>query len=145
MLVPLLVPALEPESLERLGPRERSLSLLRLLVSPPLRRPQPRPLELVELELELELELLELELLPLELLLRLPLLRPSLPRLLLPLLRLLLPLLLLLLLLRPSPPRRPCALTITADKSTPHTINNGTITEVSNLLTILSGVMFSLL
>ncbi len=141
MLVPLLVPALEPESLERLGPRERSLSLLRLLVSPPLRRPQPRPLELVELELEL----LELELLPLELLLRLPLLRPSLPRLLLPLLRLLLPLLLLLLLLRPSPPRRPCALTITADKSTPHTINNGTITEVSNLLTILSGVMFSLL
>ncbi len=141
MLVPLLVPALEPESLERLGPRERSLSLLRLLVSPPLRRPQPRPLELVELELEL----LELELLPLELLLRLPLLRPSLPRLLLPLLRLLLPLLLLLLLLRPSPPRRPCALTITADQSTPHTINNGTITEVSNLLTILSGVMFSLL
>ena len=142
--MPLLVPALEPESLERLGPRERSLSLLRLLVSPPLRRPQPRPLELVELELEL----LELELLPLELLLRLPLLRPSLPRLLLPLLRLLLPLLLLLLLLlllRPSPPRRPCALTITADKSTPHTINNGTITEVSNLLTILSGVMFSLL
>ncbi|PYS44154.1 MAG: hypothetical protein DMF71_04730 [Acidobacteria bacterium] len=141
VLVPEFVLALEPESLERLGPRERSLSLLRLLVSPPLRRPQPRPLELVELELEL----LELELLPLELLLRLPLLRPSLPRLLLPLLRLLLPLLLLLLLLRPSPPRRPCALTITADKSTPHTINNGTITEVSNLLTILSGVMFSLL
>jgi len=135
VLVPLLVPALEPESLERLGPLGRSLSLLRLLASPPFRRPQPRPLEL----LELELELLELELLPLELLLRLPLLRLL---LLLPLLRLL-PLLLLL--LRLSPPRRPCALTITADESTPHTISNGTITEVSNLLTILSGVMFSLL
>ena len=132
MFVPELVPALEPESLERLGPLGRSLSLLRLLASPPFRRPQPRPLEL----LELELELLELELLPLELLLRLPLLRLL---LLLPLLRL------LPLLLRLSPPRRPCALTITADESTPHTISNGTITEVSNLLTILSGVMFSLL